>query len=182
MLYFDDDSVGGNASPPDGGFTRITSPLTYHGLTFSTPADRQYDIVNQNLEFSTGFGKNTGLVSSPANNLLTDASTPALATLTVSTGGNGAIKVISLFVSQPATSGQSITITGSLMGVDSPGCSGTFTPADGVGAAVQFSACFADTLVLTGTSMAQPNAGFLVGIDTLMACAATIKSALTAAP
>ena len=178
MLNFDDASVGGNASPSDGSVTYITSPLTYHGLTFKTSASFAFAIANQNYNYGAG-ASNIGYVSSPANNLFDSAVTSRLSALTISTGGNGAVKVISLFVFQPRTSGQSISITGSLNGANSPGCVGTFTPANGVGTAVQFSACVADTLIVTGNA-ATANGNFLVGIDTLLACAGTPTSALTA--
>ena len=197
MLYFDDATVGGIPSPtgPEGNVNffyskdaegrSAGSPMfTYHGLTFSTGADMAFALVDQAYMYGNASDhiSNTGYVSSPANNLVTDASTSALSALTISTGRNGAIKVISLFVSQPDISGQSITITGSLDGASSPGCSGTFTPTDGAGTAVQFSSCVADTLVLTGNTAIQGFAEFLVGIDSLMACSATATSALTASP
>ena len=181
MLNFDDATVGGNPSPPDGGITIIRGgPFIYHGLTFSTQADYAFALVNQDFVYD-GDGRNTintGYVSSPTNNLVTNASTSALTALTISTGGNGVIEVISLFVSQPVEFGQSISISGSVNGANSPGCSRTVTPADGAGTAVQFSACFADAFILTGDTVEDANS--LVGIDTLLACAATPVSALTA--
>ena len=129
MLYFDDDTVGGHNSPSDGSATYVGSRLTYHGLTFSSP-NGMY-LFNQNFVYGNGMSNN-GDVSSPANNLATDSYTSAeLAALTISTGSNGAIKIISLFVSSPSIHNQYITITGSQAGISSPGCSGTFTPNDG---------------------------------------------------
>ena len=182
-LNFDESSVGGAASPASGGISTLDNPFTYHGLTFSTPPLGNIYLVNQDRILASGY-PDAGSVSSSPNNL--DAQLISFSAqediITISTGSTGAIMVISLFVSQPGAAGQSITTSGTLAGADVPGCGGTFTPADHVGIAVNLSNCIADTFVLAGNTAGPSSASHTVGIDTLVACAATTINALTALP
>lgn len=175
MLYFDESSVGGTAAPTsDPNASVLNNRFTYHGLTFGT-LDSAGVLFLANQDFFPGY------LSSSPNLIFTEGTSIAEGTITVSTGGNGAIRVISLFVSQPQTNGQSITISGTLIGANVAGCSGNYYPTNGSGAAVEFDDCIADTLILTGNT-AIANVFHQVGLDTLLACAATPGSALTVAP
>ena len=185
MLYFDESTVGGYPTPGPGDFIAFPNgnSFTYHGLLFtpgSTLGGDGFFLVDEQYTYNNG--ASTGYASSSSNYLAYTADTLATNTFAISTSNNGAIKVISLFVSQPDTTGQSITISGTLGGVPVPGCSGTFLPAGDAGTTVTLDNCFVDTLVLKGNTAAVDALACILGLDTLLACSATVASALTSSP
>ena len=179
MLNFDDPVVGLQTQPPAGGYNTYLTGFTYHGLTFTTPS--VLFLVDQGFTYFDG-SSNAGFVSSNPDNIVTIAGSSVTSTLTISTGGNGALQVINLYVGQPATTigVQTITISGNLGGILSPGCSRTVVqPRVGTGTEVEFTNCFADTLFITGITPDTNGQAFYVSLDSLLVCAITPTSALT---
>lgn len=179
-LGFDEATVSGTSSPDDGALSStIRSPFTYHGLAFSASSSTEIRLANQDFMYRAGAASysNSGFVSTPSTNLLVEATT---ATLTITTGGGtgGLLKAFSVFIGQPTTTTPSISFIGYRNGavvcaVGLPAGSATS------GYTLSLGRCTLDTLVFTGSGAAGTN---VLTIDTLLVCAATPVSALTASP
>lgn len=189
-LTFDEVSIGGVTTPTDGVYQ---PPLTYHGLKFGTQAntpspDGTYSSAFQILADTAS----QSYASSGSNYLFLYYSDfgdvpqdyphrPVV--LTISTAGKGAIKVASMFVSQPgAQTSSSVDIQGSLGNVAVAGCSQTSSPPAESGQLIKFEDCVVDTLTITSDAIIDFDGDTSLGLDTIEVCATGADSALTLAP
>lgn len=174
-LNFDDPIFNGQLAPTTATPVTLTSPFTYHGLSFTALQGASFGLYNAAMSRDNAGASLAGDSNSAPDFLVSKGGG---FTITTSTG---ALQVISLFYSAPNLVGGAAftSIAGRAATAAVPGCGQTnFFSGSETGVPVQYAtgACVIDTLGFT--------TGYAAGIDSLVVCTAATPgtSDLTATP